>query len=566
MASTPGRTTATLQAPQSTHLQMALPGMVDDDPLWRYITSEPRLISLACALGTLDCGGPLSAAERALCASSGCGESAPPAIVEAVRQSIRQGADPLGDILCALRPGVIRRQDGAFYTPAALVDAMVTWLLAFPLARVVDPGCGSGRFTAAVLRRRPDMAVIAVDADPLATLLTRATLAVLDARSASVLHHDYLTLGLQPCDGRTGYIANPPYVRHHDLPAQTKAWALQAGKRLGLPISGLSGLHTLFYLATALQARDGDVGCFVTSAEWLDTRYGEAMRRLLIERLGLRGLTMLAPKATPFADAMATALVTCFTVGMPAERVALSMVETLDHVDLATTPSIERQQLVEAPRWGLLMRGKASVGGDGNGVPLRSVARVHRGVATGDNSFFVLSRQEAAARELLPWCRPAITRAEEILSADGIIRDSPERRLLLVAPRDVDRRAHPALDAYLRSGEQPRKGKSPVAAGYLASHRKPWWYLGPVAAPAVVASYMARQAPAFAYNPDGLVLLNIAHGLYPHQPMSAAQLVSLVQQLNAARHTFSGHGRTYQGGLEKFEPREMEELAVHELA
>ena len=205
----------------------------------------------------------------------------------------------------------------------------------------------------------------------------------------------------------------------------------------------------------------------------------------------------------------------------------------------------------------------AAIVGDGNGVPLRSVARVHRGVATGDNGFFVLSRQEAAARELLPWCRPAITRAEEILSADGVIRDTPERRLLLVAPRDVDRRAHPALDAYLRSGEQPRTGKPPVAEGYLASHRKPWWYLGPVAAPAIVASYMARQAPAFAYNPDGLVLLNIAHGLYPHQPLSAAQLMSLVQELNAARHTFSGHGRTYQGGLEKFEPREMEELSVH---
>jgi hypothetical protein len=294
----------------------------------------------------------------------------------------------------------------------------------------------------------------------------------------------------------------------------------------------------------------------------LDTRYGRAIRRLLVEQLGLRVLAMLAPGATPFADAMSTALVTCFTVGAPAERVALGMVDTLDQVDLAIAPSIERRELVAAPRWGLLMRGGSSTADDGTSVPLRSVARVHRGVATGDNGFFVLSRQEAAARELLPWCHPAITRAEEILSAGGVIRNTPERRLLLVAPRDVDRRAHPALDAYLRSGEQPRKGKPPVAEGYLASHRKPWWYLGPVAAPAIVASYMARQAPAFAYNPDGLVLLNIAHGLYPHRPLSAAQLVSLVQELNAARHTFSGHGRTYQGGLEKFEPREMEELAV----
>jgi hypothetical protein len=132
----------------------------------------------------------------------------------------------------------------------------------------------------------------------------------------------------------------------------------------------------------------------------------------------------------------------------------------------------------------------------------------------------------------------------------------------LVVPPDIDRRDHPALDAYLRLGEQVREGKPAVADGYLARHRTPWWYLGPVAAPAIVASYMARQAPAFAYNPDGLVLLNIAHGIYPHQPLDPTQVQSLVRQLNAARDTFRGHGRTYQGGLEKFEPREMEALSI----
>lgn len=58
------------------------------------------------------------------------------------------------------------------------------------------------------------------------------------------------------------------------------------------------------------------------------------------------------------------------------------------------------------------------------------------------------------------------------------------------------------------------------------------------------------------------MLLNIAHGIYPHTPFTAQQAIALTQQLNAGRSNFKGQGRTYHGGLEKFEPREMESLLV----
>jgi len=263
------------------------------------------------------------------------------------------------------------------------------------------------------------------------------------------------------------------------------------------------------------------------------------------------------------ADAMTTAAITTFVVGTEDERIDVGAVDAMESLDLGAVKGVvERQRLAEAHCWSPLLRHDDQLPDGAASTPLRTVARVHRGVATGSNSFFVLTRERAERLGLLPWCRPAITRAHEILHADGVIRDTPERRLLLTIPVTVDRRAYPALDAYLTWGEREHDGKPLVAHGYLASRRRPWWYLGPVAAPPIVASYMARQAPAFAYNPDGLVLLNVAHGIYPRQPFDDTRVRGLARQLNDARATFRGHGRTYHGGLEKFEPREMENLPI----
>lgn len=74
---------------------------------------------------------------------------------------------------------------------------------------------------------------------------------------------------------------------------------------------------------------------------------------------------------------------------------------------------------------------------------------------------------------------------------------------------------------------------------------------------------MARRAPAYAHNIAGARHINIAHGLYPLTPLPDYAVVRLVTALRVAAS--SGLGRTYAGGLIKFEPREMERIPVPSL-
>ena len=75
---------------------------------------------------------------------------------------------------------------------------------------------------------------------------------------------------------------------------------------------------------------------------------------------------------------------------------------------------------------------------------------------------------------------------------------------------------------------------------------------------------MARRPPAFVRNPFDARHLNIAHGIYPRDPLPAPTLDALAKWLRSNVRTASG--RTYAGGLTKFEPKEIERLPVPPLA
>ena len=80
------------------------------------------------------------------------------------------------------------------------------------------------------------------------------------------------------------------------------------------------------------------------------------------------------------------------------------------------------------------------------------------------------------------------------------------------------------------------------------------------APPAAFVSYMGRRPPVFRANPWGASFINIAHGLYPRQPLAGAVLARVLQHLNTATDVHAG--RMYGGGMAKFEPSDVARLRI----
>lgn len=521
------------------------------------VQTERELVSLCVALigGT----GGLSTAERQLTKTAPATSSTAAAIA-AVRKSIKAGEDPLGEAFSAIRSASDRRAAGAVYTPPAIVRSMMTWLAAQGSpARIVDPGAGSGRFILAAGKAFPNAKLVAVEMDPLAALMLRANVKAHGwGDRVTVMVKDYREIHLPRCAGVTAFIGNPPYVRHHEIADDWKSWYSSNFSELGIKASALAGLHLHFFLQTRLLAKPGDVGAFITSAEWMDVNYGSALRKLLINELGGIALNVLEPTVEAFPGTATTAAITCFRVGETAEPVRVRSVDALSGLNgLTKGTDIPRERLQAAPRWSIIVRPSAQAGG--GDIELGELFRVHRGQVTGANGIWIAGEQAKALPDRVKM--PAVTKARDLILAGAHLKSAEVLRRVVDLPAELDefsKDERRRISAFLSWAKLNGADQS-----YIAQHRRAWWSVGLKAPAPILCTYMARRPPQFTINSCDARHINIAHGLYPREAMDAATVSRLVTWLNTNIST--GGGRTYSGGLTKFEPKEIERLRIPSL-
>lgn len=476
---------------------------------------------------------------------------------DVLRAQIKAGGDPLGDMFLQLRQPEERRLFGATYTPNGIVASMIRWSSERGKPqRIVDPGAGSGRFILAAADAFPDAELVAIERDPLAALILRANLAVRGVTNRIRIYvEDYRTAAIGYIKGRTLFLGNPPYVRHHQIDTKEKVWFGDATSQLGVPASKLAGLHIHFFVRTAQLAKAGDFGVFITSSEWLDVNYGVTLRRLLADRLGGLSLQIIDPKALPFSDAMTTGTITCFHVGSKATHITMRCVKSVAMLNgLNAGKRIDRVQARSTSRWSTFLHTKQNPPTDY--VELGELFSVHRGQVTGGNAIWI---EGPHARDLpLTVLFPTITRGRELLAAGEAVSDARALRRVIDLPAELDALPPEYRRAVLRF---LKFAKSRGAhESYIARHRRAWWAVGLREPAPVLVTYMARRAPAFVRNLCGARHINIAHGLYPRQKMGEKTLETLVCWLRD--NVRVENGRTYAGGLTKFEPREIERLHV----
>jgi hypothetical protein len=452
------------------------------------------------------------------------------------------------------------RDGGQTFTPNHVVSGMLAWALrqGKQVRRLVDPGAGTGRYTLAGLREFPLAHGVAVEMDPALALLLRANLAAAGlAERATVVVGDFRDLHLAPIEGATLFCGNPPYVRHHDIGPSWKAWYSDTLAKFNLRGSQLAGLHLHFFLKARELAAPGDLGCFVTAAEWLDVNYGQSLRQMLVNGLGGTDVFVADPQLRVFSDALVSAAIAGFSPGAKRGAIRFSALRDADALKaLPAGKAVALEALKAEPKWSIFVKGGRIERPEGH-VELGEFFQVSRGQVTGLNRVWVASGSSPAVPER--YLLPSITDATDITAAPSHEITGLERlRRVVSLPRELDdlapdeaARVHAFLDWARGCGADQT---------YIARHRTPWWHVHLRDAAPLVMTYMGRRPPVFAYNRAGARLINVAHGLYPRQPIGVPALRMLVAWLN--QNVRQDAGRSYAGGLTKFEPGEAMRIMI----
>lgn len=473
-----------------------------------------------------------------------------------------------------------RNQLGQFATPTALATDILQYAAMTPdlrntAIRFLDPAIGTGSFYAALLRCFPRGHIARAEGfevDPWYGERAREFW----AGTALTIHLADFTRAAPPTSEAARFnllICNPPYVRHHHLTNDEKQ-RLHAsmGRAIGMRLSGLAGLYCyILLLAHQWMATGGYAGWLIPS-EFMDVNYGRAVKDYLLRHVRLLRIHRFDPSDVQFTDALVSSAVVWFQNAPPAPDQEVEFTFGGTVAQPRVRRAVQASALDPAAKWtGIPLAADAAL--PDKGAVLSDLFQVRRGLATGDNSFFVLTREQAAARDLPSRFLTPILPPPRELGTTEVLADSAgepllARRLYLLncnLPEHYLQREYPALWAYLQEGVA-----SGISTRYLCLHRTPWYAQESRPPAPFLSTYMGRRtgedrAPfRFILNHSRATAANVYLMLYPREPLKRSLardpglLHTVWQALQALTpETLIGEGRVYGGGLHKMEPREL---------
>lgn len=376
-------------------------------------------------------------------------------------------------------------------------------------------------------------------------------------------------------------ICNPPYVRHHHLAADTKA-DLQRRTELacGVKTNGLSGLYCYFVGLSHKWMAPGGIAGWLIPSEFMSVNYGQMLRNYFLTKVTLLQIHRYDPKDLQFSDALVSSAVVWIRNDPPPRDhfVVFSYGGTLAAPDLVR--KVSASDLALETKWTRYPRAeKAAVRAK---ITLGDLFEIKRGLATGDNSFFIMDREQIVARGLPIQCFRPVLPSSRFIPENEIRADEnglpllPKQLFLLdvrLSENEIEAR-FPTLKAYLDSG---RKGDKPVANRYLCRSRRPWYAQERRPPAPIVCTYMGRSKVGanpfrFILNHCSATACNVYLMLYPkpalahiatRNPAIFRMAWEYLNELEADE--LLSHGRVYGGGLYKLEPKELRGFPADQL-
>lgn len=446
-----------------------------------------------------------------------------------------------------------KKEYGQFFTNRIIADFMSHLLEPISKDQVLDPSLGMGSLLDGMNALSKNLHLTGCEIDPQMAERFQNQ----HTYSLNLLQGDYLQIPFERQFDRI--ICNPPYHRFQEIKNRSTLMS-EFQSRYGVKMSGYSNSCVYFLIKSMQELKEKGRCCYIMPYEFLNTGYGVCVKEALLKSRMLKMILKFDHKIQVFEDAVTTACIVLLE-HIPNERVSFGTIHSLAEIENGTlADSVELldygyEELIPNQKWSKFFEKDLGTHQHAT-VSLDSLVKIRRGIATGANEYFLLSKsrlEELGIRR--ECCRLCIPKAKLLKSnflsqkeMEDLIRQ--DKNVFLF---DAKRAELECEKAYIRQGEEMG-----IMNRYLTSHRTPWYAIENRKPAPVLLCVFNRDNIKVVRNEAMIYSLTTFHSLYPLEETNIDMDVLFCYLLTpTAQRLLKENKREYARGLEKFEPSDL---------
>lgn len=483
---------------------------------------------------------------------------------------------------------------GGYYTPKPIADFLARWAIRSATSTVLEPSLGDGNILVAAAERLCDLGAappevvnqlfgVEIDRDEAQKAICRIQTTLNDFSLRNIHIGDFFGYAeqrlfetpvlkgtLTPTMTFDAIVGNPPFIRYQNFPEELRSIAVHLMEYAGFKPSKLMNTWLPFLLISShLLNENGRLG-MVIPAELFQVNYASEARQFLSDffpRLGI-----ITFKQLVFPDIQQEVVLLLAEKGgktsgirvvemtNPEELAAFSPddfysaeLKDMDHSTEKWTQYFLSQAEIDLLRE-MRVREDVTLSGE--------ILDVDVGIVTGQNKFFIVTKQQARENQLEPHLERIVSRSAHmqgaVFSASDWFANVEQNypALFFFPPQEAIDDLPLSLQEYIRFGEAQE-----YHTGYKCRIRSMWYIVPSVWIP---DAFMLRQVhgyPKLILNDARATCTDTIHRVRFINGVSPK--VAVCAFLNSLTFAFSEvTGRSYGGGVLTFEPSEAESLPM----
>ena len=294
-----------------------------------------------------------------------------------------------------------RKKFGQYFTPPKVARIMAEWVMKDKPQTILDPAFGLGVFYDEIIKINYSSEVEFIGYE-----IDEHILSYYDPNRNNhlkIINTDYLEAKTGTFDG---IICNPPYMRfqkflkRHDVLPKIE-------KQIGKKLTGYSNIASVFLVKSLSELNDDGSLAYIMPFEFFNTGYGKEIKKSLLQKHLLKHIIIFENEKEIFPDATTTVCILLCKKDDNDEDIKITQIKTEEEIKRLSdiNNSYHRQiKTIELPynkKWSpiilsLFSEQKIPVGF----CRLNMYGLVKRGIATGANEFFALTKSDIKVLKL----------------------------------------------------------------------------------------------------------------------------------------------------------------------